>query len=381
MEIRIIIFMMLLSFTGYSQTCSNCEGEPPKTITANLNGGSPVGLTYSWSGPGGYTAGTGTVTPAGPGEYCVTVTYTATCEDVQCITVVDVAAPDCSCEYWNGLNWVGLCDALICEGDLENATSPLIRIAQSGFDYAWSGPAGYVSTSQGIIPPQPGEYDVIVTDPATGCSKEHSFFVNEIDPPTVPPTTIDPASCGNSDGDIFFANPDPNYIFEWSTGATTANLTGVPAGSYTVTILDGANLCETVETITIPDNEGPMINAVQDITLCGTSGMVTFNVSLLSTSDQPYLYQLYNPFGNAIQDANACDACSCPNGVNSPCPQNGPSVGSATITTPATSVGFGGTYTMEVCDQADTPAAGRCCTSTTFQIDLSDPNIFIDCND
>ena len=64
---------------------------------------------------------------------------------------------------------------------------------------------------------------------------------------TVPPglmtsTATTPPTCANNDGTINLtvtgATGTPTY--KWSNGATTQNLTGLPAGDYTVTVTDGA---------------------------------------------------------------------------------------------------------------------------------------------
>ena len=58
--------------------------------------------------------------------------------------------------------------------------------------------------------------------------------------------------CGDASGSIDIAVFDatPPYTVSWSNGAITEDLTGLSAGSYTVTILD-ANQCQLQQTITV----------------------------------------------------------------------------------------------------------------------------------
>jgi gliding motility-associated-like protein len=64
---------------------------------------------------------------------------------------------------------------------------------------------------------------------------------NGIEPSTCPTILIipNPSICGMSDGSIDLdVTPPEMYTYMWSTGATTQNLTNVPAGTYTVTVTD-----------------------------------------------------------------------------------------------------------------------------------------------
>ena len=66
-----------------------------------------------------------------------------------------------------------------------------------------------------------------------------------------------PVACvGGSDGalDLMVANGAAPFAYRWSNGATTQDLAGVPAGSYTVTVTDG-NSCSATATYALGQQE------------------------------------------------------------------------------------------------------------------------------
>jgi PKD repeat protein/subtilisin-like proprotein convertase family protein len=74
--------------------------------------------------------------------------------------------------------------------------------------------------------------------------------------------TVTKASCNGTDGgiDINVSGDFPPYTYLWSNGATTQDLTGVAAGSYTVTVTDN-KLCTNTATFDVSNATGPVISA------------------------------------------------------------------------------------------------------------------------
>jgi uncharacterized repeat protein (TIGR01451 family) len=68
--------------------------------------------------------------------------------------------------------------------------------------------------------------------------------------------TIIPESCGNSNGAISadVSGPEP-FTFLWSNGATTQDLSNIPAGSYSLSVTDGDGIV-TVEVATVQNLQG-----------------------------------------------------------------------------------------------------------------------------
>ncbi|MBI4649651.1 MAG: SprB repeat-containing protein, partial [Bacteroidia bacterium] len=134
--------------------------------------------------------------------------------------------------------------------------------------YDWSNGATSASLS-GLVA---GTYDLIMSDD-NGCQAVESFVVTQPQNIVISVTTTD-ASCGLANGTasvIILGGVSP-YSISWSTGATSATLSGLAAGSYTLTVTD-TNGCTKVKStgINISSTGGPQI-AADSVINTGCSG-------------------------------------------------------------------------------------------------------------
>ncbi len=107
--------------------------------------------------------------------------------------------------------------------------------------------------------------------------------------------SIQDVSCPtNSDGGIFItAVGIPPLSYQWSTGATTQDLTGVLSGAYRVTITDGnnANVVSTLYTVVAPAVLNVNTDTIINI-LCAGDSTGAVDVSVLGgTAPYTYLWQ------------------------------------------------------------------------------------------
>ena len=143
-----------------------------------------------------------------------------------------------------------------CYGASDGSIDLTVSGGTELYTYLWS-PGG--ETTEDLIGLSSGDYSVLVTD-ANGCTTTEEITIGEPGMLSCEITEDSPVSSnGGSDG-IATVTPSggtPEYTYSWNPGgATTAQATGLSAGSYTVTVIDSSG-CETTCAITItePDPE------------------------------------------------------------------------------------------------------------------------------
>jgi len=78
------------------------------------------------------------------------------------------------------------------------------------------------------------------------------------------------------------------YTFQWSNGQTTATISGLVAGNYTVTISESSFGCSLAENIVLPQPPATSITAGTDTSIiCGSSGQLNVKPKWVSVSNFP----------------------------------------------------------------------------------------------
>jgi gliding motility-associated-like protein len=270
--------VLTLNTTFTNVTCADANDG---TIELNISGGTPD-YTIVWSGPNGFTSNNQNLNSLAEGVYTVEVTDANNCTEN---TQVTITAPTVIV-----LNFTT--GDVICAGQDNGFANLNISGGQPDYIIVWSGPNGFASNNQNITNLAAGNYTVNVVD-AANCLQSGQVTINESDPIVVDATLI-PPGCGNStDGSIELVisggnpsldiNGNPIYNVSWTGpngfSATTANITGLEAGDYEVTVQDDSG-CETTTSFQLIAPEAIELNAtVNGISCLGGDGSIDLSIS------------------------------------------------------------------------------------------------------
>ncbi len=167
----------------------------------------------------------------------------------------------------------------LCNGISNGAIDLTVTGVLHSYTVEWSNGA----TTEDISGLEPGDYTVTVTV-GTTCSSVETFSVpNLTNAPEITWPAFGPDYCDANTGtaSIWAMGGVPPYTYEWSNGGTTALITDLPAGDYTITVT-GANGCSSLYTGTVnPDVMSVVVDSwvVVNNTICnGANGSITINV-------------------------------------------------------------------------------------------------------
>lgn len=225
---------------GYN---SSCAGSADGSINADVIGGCPP-YQYLWNN-GATTASINnlvagtyqlTVTEAGGGTVSATITLTE--PSALSTTSIQLSA------YNGGLN-------ISCNGAFDGNINANFAggAACELYTYSWTGPNGFVSADEDISGLEAGSYSLTLID-ANGCSHNETVVLTEPTAISIITSSIVDVSCfGLSDGEatVSVTGGAAPYGFLWSNGATTAQATGLTAGSQTVIVTDANGCADSLE--------------------------------------------------------------------------------------------------------------------------------------
>ncbi len=297
--------VVVASATG---TNVSCPGGSNGTVSASATGGTGA-YSYLWSNFNTNASQTGLAA----GTYTVIVTDANGCTASAAYTVTQ-PQPIAITETLNNVT---------CNGGNNGSISISIAGGTGPYDVTWSnGPFtnGTTTSSNGTL--AAGTYTVTVED-QNGCTATETYTITQ-------PTAIalaTQATNANCNGaatgavDLTVSGGTPTYTYAWSNGATSQDLTGVAAGTYTVTVTD-ANGCTATTTATVGQPTAIALQAsVVDADCNGaTNGDIFLNVNGGTPSytyawsngatTQNLLNVAAGTYAVTVTDANGCTATS-----------------------------------------------------------------------
>ncbi|MCF8457796.1 MAG: T9SS type A sorting domain-containing protein [Bacteroidales bacterium] len=286
-----------LTIDSFNISDASCFGYNDGSITVNVSGGvTAYAYTYLWSN----SETTQTITSLLAGNYEVTVTDANGCTVVESESIVEPDSIEITFDHYVDCT-VGGNGSLVA--NVIGGTSP--------YTYSWAGPfgVGVVPTTDSISGLVEGMYSLTVTD-VNGCTQFDDFYLQQ--PSQVLSLVIDSVSdvsCnGGNDGFINITavggiNP---YQYVWTFGgnpyATTADITNLVAGIYTIVVTDYHG-CEATYAISV-GQAAPLA-----ISLSGTDvscfGNANGSISANITGGTPaYTLVWTNSLGTTINNLN-----------------------------------------------------------------------------
>ena len=269
---------IIIATSNYNGFGVSCNGGSDGTATASGNGGTP-GYTYLWSD--GQT--TAQATGLSPGTYTCTVTDANGCPATTSLVTISepplLSAITTGTSDYNGFG-------VSCNGGNDGTATASGINGVGGYTYSWNTvPVQTTAQATGLTA---GTYTCTVTD-ANGCPATTTAVITE--PVILTASNITSnyngfgVSCnGENDGTATASgiNGVGGYTYSWNTVPvqTTAQATGLTAGTYTCTVID-ANGCPATTTaiITEPTDISYTINAPMLACKDGNDGIITITPS------------------------------------------------------------------------------------------------------
>ena len=301
--------------SAVSPLCSGGFG----TATIGVTGGTAP-YTYLWT-PNGYTTATVSTLPAG--TYTVIVNDNHGCMATCSVTITQTPALRDS---------VASVTEVSCYAGSNGSATVGVSGGLSPYTYTWSPNVSTTATATGL---SAGTYSVTVTD-MNGCSSS-TTVINIMQPLALTDNinVLSNVGCNGGNGGSATATVSGGtspYTYLWSPGGqTTYSVSGLAAGTYTVSVTDN-NGCNNTTSVTI-SQPTVLKDTVTSITNLVCSGLGSSATVGTTGGTQPYTYS-WNPnvsttascsslgvgvYTVTVTDANGCMA-SCTVDISQPSP-------------------------------------------------------------
>ena len=280
-----------------------CEGEQTTLLASATGGQAPY--IYDWDN--GLGAGEShVVSPSSTTTYNLTITDANGCKDTDqvVVTVNDNPTADAGDNI------------AICEG----ASTTLMASATGGsapYTYNWETLGA--GASHDVSPATTTTFTVTVTD-VNGCEGTDEVVVTVNENPTVMVSGQD-ATCGDTNGTATAAAAGGTapYTYLWNNNETSASISGLSAGNYSVTVTD-ANGCTATGSVTISNIGGPSVSVSDaeacpgepaDLAATPSGGTAPFSYAWETGSSdvtETVSAQVTTTYEVTVTDANGCTA-------------------------------------------------------------------------
>jgi hypothetical protein len=163
-----------------------------------------------------------------------------------------------------------------CFGQASGSASVNVVGGTAPLTYAWSNGA----TSQTVNNLPSGSYTVTVTD-ANGCTEQMSVTITQPQSSLLTTATQVNVLCfGNPSGsiDLSVSGGTGPYVYSWSNGSTTQDISNLAGGSYTGTVTDVLG-CTASTSVTITEPTALSLTTTSTDEMMGMDGTATVTVT------------------------------------------------------------------------------------------------------
>lgn len=278
---------------------SNDDG----AISPDVSGGTAP-LTYSWTGPAGFTANTEDIASLAAGQYNLTVTdanncfFTASFQLGDALSAIVTATASCGNDGCMNI-------------DIAAGTPPFL--------ISWVGTSSGLATANtnttSICTFTPGIYNLTIADAANNTLTINGLNVDALQPALVSSSKTNPT--GNLSNGSITVTPIPDTTsmsYSW-TGpngftSTQGNLTGLATGNYSVVVTNDNSGCTSVYTFNLtPDWPALVVatsNTANPTCVTSTNGSISISVNGGNPGPPSYSYSWSGPngFAAATKDLN-----------------------------------------------------------------------------
>ncbi len=238
-----------------------CFGSANGSIDISIAGGTPP-YTYSWTKNTAPYAISEDISNLSPGTYVVSVSDTNNCgPKTATFTITEPPILAVNLVNQTNVDCYGFATGAITI-NVSGGTPIQITPGVFGYNYAWTGPNGYVSSNQNISNLVAGTYNLIVTD-NLNCTKSLAVTITQ-SPEIIINATTTPIVCygdNNATISVTLSGGNPPYQTQWSNLAVGLTQNNLAPGNYTITVTDNIG-CQKVSTINIPSPPIFTINPV-----------------------------------------------------------------------------------------------------------------------
>ncbi len=271
----------------------NCS-TPSISISGSTN---TPGATFSWTGPGGFTAITQNIIVTTAGTYVLTVKnpVNGCMASASAIVTSNTTPPGAT-----------------ATGGVKTCANPNITLHANsntnGVTYSWAGPGNFTSMLSSPVVSLSGTYFVTITNPANGCTSTALTSVTQNTTPPQVTTSSATITCSNPTPSVTATSTANGSSFAWSgPNGFTASVwnPAVPIGGpYNVTVTNPANGCTSTSTaFAYENNVPPYVFAGVDRSLNCNFSFIIMNPTGTTTGSN-FTYQWTTFDGNIVSGAN-----------------------------------------------------------------------------